>query len=181
MSKGRGFESGAFGRNSPLIDEKVWGILLAPLSLRGNENRICAMPKTWAETHIHISDQLLEAVPETDHAILRELALDSLNNPNGWVMIGDGRRCAFLSRQGFPISIEIGVATIDSSLATVFSVRVAGADLSDVNTPLTRHDEFETDYEETDYESRSTTDRPVLKVRHGEARRMQPMKCDPED
>jgi hypothetical protein len=164
-----------------LIDEKVWGILLALLSRRENENRMCEMPKIWAETHIRISDQLLEAVPEADHAILRELALDSLNNPMGWIMIGDRRRCAFLGRDGLPISIEIGVATIDGSLATVFSVRVAGADLSDVNTPLTRHDEFETDYESTDYESRSTTDRPVLKVRLGEVRRMQPMKYAPED
>lgn len=139
------------------------------------------MPKTWAETHIHISDQLLEAVPEADLTILRELALDLLNNPNGWVVIGDLRRCAFIGRQGLPISIEIGVATIDSSVATVFSVRVAGADLSDVNTPLARHDEFATDHEETDYESRSTADRPVLKVRLGEVRRMQPMKCEPED
>ena len=139
------------------------------------------MPKTWAETQIHISDQFLEAVPEADHAILRELALDSLNHPHKWVTIGDRRRCAFLGRQGLPISIEIGVATIDSSLATVFSIRVTDGDLSDVNTPLTRHDEFETDYESTDYESRSTTDRPVLKVRLGEVRRMQPMKYDPED
>jgi len=139
------------------------------------------MPKTWTETHIHISDQLLETVPEANHAILRELALDSLNHPHKWITIGDRRRCAFLGRQGLPISIEIGVATIDSSLATVFSIRVTDADLSDVNTPLTRHDEFETDYEETDYQSRSTTDRPVLKVRLGEVRRMQPMKYDPED
>lgn len=139
------------------------------------------MPKTWTETHIHISDQLLETVPEAHHAILRELALDSLNHPNAWITIGDRRRCTFLGRQGLPIVIEIGVATIDSSLATVFSVRVINADLSDVNTPLTRHDEFETDYEETDYQSRSTTDRPALKVRLGEVRRMQPMKYDPED
>ena len=139
------------------------------------------MPKTWTETHIHISDQLLEAVPQANHAILRELALDSLNYPNAWITIGDRQRCAFLGRQGLPIAIEIGVATIDSSLATVFSVRVINADLSDVITPLTRHDEFETDYEETDYQSRSTADRPVLKVRFGEARRMQPMKYDPED
>ena len=139
------------------------------------------MPKTWTETHIHISDQLLEAVPQANHAILRELALDSLNYANAWITIGDRQRCAFLGRQGLPIAIEIGVATIDSSLATVFSVRVINADLSDVITPLTRHDEFETDYEETDYQSRSTADRPVLKVRFGEARRMQPMKYDPED
>ncbi len=59
------------------------------------------MPKTWAETHIHISDQLLEAVPETDHAILRELALDSLNNPNGWVMIGDRRKVRVSWSSGF--------------------------------------------------------------------------------
>jgi len=139
------------------------------------------MPKTWTETHIHISDQLLATVPETDHAILRELALDSLNNPNSWMTIGDRKRCAFLSRDGLSIGIEIGVATIDSSVATVFFVRVINADLSDVCTPLTRHDEFETDYEETDYHSRSTTDRPALKVRLGEVRRMQPMKYDPED
>ena len=139
------------------------------------------MPKTWTETHIHISDQLQETVPEVDHAILRQLALDSLNHPNAWITMGERQRCAFLGRQGSPIAVEIGVATIDSSLATVFSVRVINADLSDVDIPLTRHDEFETDYEETDYQSRSITDRPVLTVRLGEVRRMQPMKYDPED
>jgi len=150
-------------------------------SLYANENWVCSMPKTWTQTHIHISDQLLETVPESDHAILRELALDSLNHPDAWATVGNRQRCAFLGREGLPIGIEIGVATIDSSLATVFSVRAMNGDLSDVNAPLTRHDEFETDYEETDYQSRSTADRPALKVRLGEVRRMQPMKYDPED
>jgi len=139
------------------------------------------MPKTWTQTHIHISDQLLETVAAADHAILRDLALDSLNHPNAWATTGDRRRCAFLGRRGLPIGVKVGVATIDSSLATVFSIRVINAVLSDVSTPLIRHEEFETDYEETDYQSRSTADRPVVKVRVGEARRMQPMKYDPED
>lgn len=112
--------------------------------------------------------------------ILRELALDSLNHPEAWTTVADHQRCAFLGRGGLPITIEIGVATIDGSLATVFSIQASHASLSDVVTPLMRHDEFECDTVETDYQSRSVPDRPVLKVRLGTVRRMQPIRYDPK-
>lgn len=139
------------------------------------------MPRIWTETDVHIGDQLEESLAETDLAILRALALDSLKHPHAWTNVGDHQRCAFLGRGGLPITIEIGVATIDSSLAAVFFIQAKDASLSDVIAPLVRHDEFEIDDVETDYQSRSVPDQPVLKVRLGTVRRMQPMKYDPED
>ena len=139
------------------------------------------MPKTWTAIHIHVSDQLRETIKDTEYDILRELALDSLNNPDAWIAADDRLRCSFLGSDGSPISVEIGVATIDSSLATVFSVHLKDACLADLSTPLTRIDEFESDYVDTDYQSKGIPERPVLKVRLGEVRRLQPMKYDPEE
>ena len=139
------------------------------------------MPKTWTETHIHVSDQLQETIPDAQHSILCELALDSLNYPDAWIAADDRLRCSFLASDGSAVIVEIGVATIDSSLATIFSVHMKDASLADLTTPLKRIDEFEGDYVDTDYQSQPVSDRSVMKVRLGEVRPLQPMRVDPED
>ena len=139
------------------------------------------MPKTWTDIHIHVSDQLRETILDTEYDILRELALDSLNNPKAWMPIGDRLGCYFLSSDGSPVCVELGVATIDSSLATVYSVHMKDACLEDLGMPLIRIDEFENDYVDTEYQSKALPEQPTFKVRLGKVSRLQPMKYDPEE
>jgi hypothetical protein len=139
------------------------------------------MPQIWTDKQIRVSDQLLEIVADAEFGILREVALDSLNRPDAWTPVGDRHRCSFLGRDGLPILVEIGVATVGSDLATVFAVRLKDARLADLSTPLMRVDEFEKNYVDTDYRSKAVSERPVMKVRLGEVRRLQPMKYDPEE
>ncbi len=139
------------------------------------------MPKTWAETDVRLSDQLRATIPDADRTVLRDLALDFLNHPEAWRPVDQRQRCLFLGSDGSPVRVDIGVATIDSESATVFAVQLKDACLADLSRPLTRVEEFENDYVDVDYRSKPVASRPMLKVRLGEVRRLQPMKYDPEE
>lgn len=140
------------------------------------------MPKTWTDVEIRVGDKLQERHTDSECNIIRALAADALNNTDSWTEAeSDLLRCAFLAADGHAIRVELGIATIESSLAAVSSIHVFGAGLSGLILPLKRSDEFESDFVDADYQSKPRSGKNTARFRVGEVRPMQPMKFGDDD
>jgi hypothetical protein len=139
------------------------------------------MPQTWTDKKtIHISDQLLETTSEQDQDILRELAMDYLNNAQAWVTSDDRVRCSFLGVDGHATTVTIGLATV-GDFAAVSYCEAKGKSLMALAIPLKRVEEFDTDFVDEEYNSKPLVRRDVVMVRVGKTRPLRPMKYEPDE